>query len=70
MGWEDRIPGDSLVADHIATLKSAYSRWIKTRQDIAATLPKEKGDSNDNLTADIHCRLIGKLDDIIPYENL
>ena len=36
---------------------------------IAAALPKVLGDSYDNLTADIHCRLIGKLDDIIPYEN-
>ena len=36
---------------------------------IAAALPKVQGDSYDNLTVDIHCRLIGKLDDIIPYEN-
>ena len=69
MEWEDRIPSDSLVADHVATLKSTFSRWIKARQDIAAALPKEKGDSYDNLTADIHCRLIGKLDDIHKFEN-
>ena len=69
MGKNENIPSDSLVADHVGTLKSAFSRWIKARQDIAAALPKALGDSYDNLTADMHSRLIGKLEDIISYES-
>ena len=69
MKREDRIPGDSLVADRVANLKSTFSRWLKARQALAAALPKEQGDSYDNLTADIHCRLIGKLDNIHQIED-
>ena len=68
MGDTDHIPSDSLVADRVNTLKSTFSRWLKARQDLAAALPKEQGDSYDYLTADIHSRMVGKLDDIIPYE--
>jgi hypothetical protein len=69
MGDTDRIPSDSLVADRVNTLKSTFSRWLKARQALAAALPKEQGDSYDFLTADIHSRMVGKLEDIIPYEN-
>ena len=69
MGDADRIPSDSLVADRVNTLKSTFSRWLKARQALAAALPKEQGDAYDFLTADIHSRMIGKLADIIPYEN-
>ena len=65
----DRIPSDSIVTDRVNTLKSTFSRWLKARQVLAAALPKEQGDSYDNLTADIHSRLVGKLEDIIPYES-
>ena len=69
MGETDRIPDDSLVADRVNTLKSTFSRWLKARQALASALPKEQGDSYDFLTADIHSRMVGKLADIIPYEN-
>jgi hypothetical protein len=69
MGETDRIPSDSLVADRVNTLKSSFARWLKARQALAEALPKERGDSYDFLTADIHSRMIGKLQDIIPYEN-
>jgi hypothetical protein len=50
-------------------LKSTFSRWLKARQALATALPKEQGDSYDFLTADIHSRMVGKLADIIPYDN-
>ncbi len=68
MDHADLIPSDSLVTDRVNTLKSTFSRWLKARQTLAAALPKEQGDSYDNLTADIHSRMIGKLENIIPYE--
>ena len=69
MGDTDRIPSDSLVADRVNTLKSTFAQWLKARQALAAALPKEQGDSYDFLTADIHSRMVGKLEYIIPYEN-
>ena len=69
MGDTDRIPSDTLVADRVNTLMSTFGRWLKARQALATTLPKEQGDSYDYLTADIHSRMVGKLSDIIPYEN-
>lgn len=69
MGETDLIPSDNLVADRVNTLKSAFARWLKARQALAGVLPKEQGDSYDGLTADIHSRMIGKLEDIIPYDN-
>lgn len=66
---EEMIPADSLVADRINSLKTTFLRWLAARQKIAAGLPEEKGTYYDYLTADIHCRMVGKLDDIIPYES-
>ena len=68
MGDTDHLPSDSLVADRVNTLKTTFSRWLKARQALAAALPKEQGDSYDFLTADIHSRMVGKLEDIIPYD--
>lgn len=62
------IPSDSLVTERVNTLKSCFSHWLAARQAIASALPKEQGKYYDNITADIHCRLIGKLADLIPYE--
>ncbi len=59
------IPSDSLVADHVNTLKSTFSRWLAARQAMASALPKERGISYNNLTADIYSRIIGKLEPII-----
>lgn len=62
------IPSDSLINERVNTLKSSFSRWLAARQAFANALPKEQGTSYDYITADIHCRLIGKLANLIPYE--
>ena len=67
MRREEDYPSDNLVRDRVNTLKSSFSRWIAARKAIAAALPKQQGISYDNMTADIHCRMIGKLASIIPY---
>ena len=66
---DTRIPSDSIVTDRVNTLKTTFARWLKARQALAATLPKEQGDSYDYLTADMHSRMTGKLEAIIPYES-
>lgn len=68
MGQEDDLPSDSLVNQRVTALKSAFSRWTAARHAISAALPKDQGQSYDNLTADIHSRLIGKLADIVPFD--
>ncbi len=68
MGIDENLPSDSIVAERVNTLKSTFSRWMATRQAIAAALPEKQGISYGNMTADIYSRLIGKLADIIPYE--
>ena len=66
---DTRIPSDSIVTDRVNTLKTTFARWLKARQDLAAALPKEQDDSYDYLTADMHSRMTGKLEAIIPYDN-
>ena len=66
---DPRIPSDSIVTDRVNTLKTTFARWLKARQALAAALPKEQGDSYDYLTADMHSRMTGKLEAIIPYDN-
>lgn len=63
MGDKERIPSDSLVAERVKTLKSAFSRWLAARQAFAAALPEDKGKSYDNLTADIHRHMIRKIEE-------
>ena len=60
MGDKDLIPSDSLVAARVKTLKATFSRWLAARQAFAAALPEDKGKSYDNLTADIHRRMMEK----------
>ena len=67
-GYDDLIPSDSLVAERVKTLKSSFARWLAARQAIAAALPEAQGKSYDKMTADIHCRMIGKLPDTIPFD--
>ena len=57
----ERIPSDSLVAARVGALKSAFAQWIAARQALAEKLPEQQGRSYDNLTADIHCKMIGGL---------
>lgn len=64
---EDDLPSDSVVTNRVNALKTAFTRWMAARKSIVAALPKQQSISYDNLTADIHCRMIGKLASIIPY---
>lgn len=68
MDMANYLPSDSLVAERVKALRSSFSRWLKARQQITAALPKAQGRSYDFMTADIHCRMIGKLKDIFPFE--
>lgn len=63
---KELMPSDSIIAARVDALKSSFTRWLKVRQAIAAALPKEQGKSYDNLTADIHSRIIGKLPELDP----
>ncbi len=67
IGDKDRIPSDSLVKDRVKTLKSSFSQWVTARQAVAEALPESQGKSYDNLSADTHCRMIGKLTPLVPY---
>ena len=68
--WKDRIPSDSIVNNRVNTLKSSFSQWIGARKAIAKALPQEKSKWYDNMTSDIFCRLVGRLANIIPLEEL
>lgn len=68
MDMADLLPSDSLVTERVSALQSTFSRWLKARQRLAAALPNAQGRSYDFMTADIHCRMIGKLKDIHPFE--
>ena len=67
---KDRIPNDSIVSNRVNALKSSFSQWIGVRKAIVNALPQEQGQWYQNITDDIHCRIIGKLDNIIPLEEL
>ena len=68
--WEDRIPSDSIVNNRVNTLKSTFSQWMEARKAIAKALPQEQSKWYDNMTLDIFCRLVGRLNNIIPLEEL
>ena len=62
----DLIPDESLVAEYVDQLKTSFSRWLAARQALAAALPEDRGTSYDNLTADIHSRMVGQLPLLVP----
>lgn len=68
--WKDRIPSDSIVNNRVNTLKSTFSQWMEARKAIVKALPQEQSKWYDNITSDIFCRLVGRLDNIIPLEEL
>ena len=68
--WKDRIPSDSVVSNRVNALKSSFSRWMEARKAIVKALPQEQSKWYDNMTSDIFCRLIARLDNIIPIEKL
>lgn len=63
----DLIPDGALIKERVDNLRTAFSRWLKARQAFAAALPQDLGTSYDNLTADIHSRMIGTLEPLFPY---
>lgn len=66
-GYDHYLPSDSTVTECVSALKETFSRWLKARQALAAALPKDQGISYDNLTADIHSRIVGAIPSLIPY---
>ena len=64
----DYVPDDSIVEDRKGAVREAFSRWLSARQAIAKALPKSQGISYDCLTADIHSRIVGKLEWLMPFE--
>lgn len=65
---EEQIPSDSLVTVKVKNLRSTFARWMSARQAIAKALPKAQGDAYDHLTADMHSRLIGKLEWLVAWD--
>lgn len=65
---EELIPDKDTVAQRVNSLRDAFSRWLAARQALAAELPASRSTSYDNLTADIHCRMIGKLPPLVPLD--
>ena len=68
--WKDRIPNDSIVNNRVNALKSTFSQWMGARKAIVKALPQEQSKWYDNMTTDIFCRLVGRLANIIPLEEL
>ena len=64
--YED-MPSDSTIVACTTAIRQTFTRWLAARQALAAALPDDRGKSYDNLTADIHSRIIGKLPAIIPF---
>ena len=67
MERDDLIPDESLVSEYVDQLKTSFSRWLAARQAFAAALPKDRATSYDNLTADIHSRMVGQLPLLVPF---
>lgn len=63
------MPSDSTIAACTTRIRETFSRWLVARQALAAALPKEQSRSYDNHTADMHCRIIGTLPDLIPFSS-
>ena len=68
--WEARIPSDSIVSNRVNALKSSFTRWMEARKAIVKALPQEQSKWYDNMTSDLFCRLVGRLANIIPLEEL
>ena len=66
----ENYPSDSTVTECVTAVRNCFSRWLAARQKLAAALPDDQGTSYDNLTADIHSRIVGKLKPIIPYTSV
>lgn len=56
------VPDAAVVEKKREDLRQAFSRWLAARQAMVKALPSNKGKSYDNLTADMHGRLVGMLE--------
>ena len=65
-GMEDCLPDPDTVKERVASLRQAFARWLAARQALVAALPDAQATSYDNLTADIHSRIIGQLPLLTP----
>lgn len=63
---EELMPDEATVKECTSNLRSAFNRWLAAHQAIAAALPEDQGKSYDNLTADMHARIIQTLPSIVP----
>ena len=66
----DLNPDSTTVNERKETLHAAFSQWLEARQAIVAALPKAQRESYDQLTTDIHCRIVGTLEWLAPFEKL
>ena len=64
----ESVPDDSIVENRKQALRVAFSHWLSSRQAIAKALPKNQGKSYDNLTVDMHSRMIETLDWLVPLD--
>ena len=60
------MPDEATVTECVGNLRSTFQRWLAARQALAAALPEAQRKSYDNLTADMHARIIGTLPSIVP----
>ena len=68
--WDKWIEDEGCETDIADQLRTTFARWMKARQTLAKALPEEQGKSYDNMTADIHSRMIGQLSLLIPLPEL
>lgn len=68
LDMEECIPSQETVTERVDNLRNTFSKWLAARQALAAALPEVRSTSYDNLTADIHCRMIGKLPPLVPLD--
>lgn len=64
------IPDSTTVNERKEAIHAAFYQCSVARQAIVAALPKAQGESYDHLTADIHCRIVGALEWLVPFEKL
>ena len=65
----DLVPDAADVEKKKEDLRMAFSHWLATRHAIAKALPNNQGKSYDNLTADMHSRIVGTLEWPEPFND-
>lgn len=62
------VPDAAVVEKKREDLRQAFSRWLAARQAMVKALPGNQGKSYDNLTADMHSRIVGTLEWPEPFD--